>query len=150
MPCLSAKYNPNLGIFLNIAVTPVGGVAKISEALATAVPSQIPSQIQPHLFAALLDTGATKTCISTFAAQQVGLTPIGKRPMTSATHVIDTNLYLADLLIPFGKESFFVTGLEMLEFTAPANAPMQMLLGMDVLARGVLTLSFDGHFSFSL
>jgi len=39
--------------------------------------------------------------------------------------------------------------LEVLE--APLeDGPIQVLLGLDVLCRGVFTMSYDGHFTFAL
>jgi len=37
-----------------------------------------------------------------------------------------------------------------LEFTPPAAGPYQLLLGRDVICQGILTISLDGHFSFSI
>jgi len=33
---------------------------------------------------------------------------------------------------------------------AAGGSPFQILVGRDIIGRGVLTLSFDGHFTFSL
>ena len=61
------------------------------------------------------------------------------------------NTYIVDLMLQFGNKGFMVRGHTVVEFNASApNAPFQGLLGRDILCMGVFTMSFDGHFSFSL
>jgi len=38
----------------------------------------------------------------------------------------------------------------LMEFAAPTASPYQVLLGRDIICRGALSVSFDGHFTFSL
>jgi hypothetical protein len=70
--------------------------------------------------------------------------------MVSATHVTPVHVYLVDLVIPFGDADTLRQGAQVMEFAPPAGSPFQILLGRDVICGGVLTISFDGHFSFSL
>ena len=83
MPCLSGRFDPVQGIFINIAVAKPGEITPATKNL------KIPT------FMALVDTGATKTCISKQAAQTAGLIAIGKSPLVSATHTIDMDTYLS-------------------------------------------------------
>lgn len=106
------------------------------------------------MFEALVDTGATTTCISPAIATLIGLVPAGMRPMGSATHQgVPTNTYLVDLGLPLttGQSTnvWWLGTYLVFEFTPPQNSPYQLLLGRDVLCKGTLTLSFDGHFTFS-
>jgi hypothetical protein len=72
------------------------------------------------------------------------------RSMASATQQsVATNTYLVDLGIQFAGMYWFPSML-VWEFTPPPNGPYQMLLGRDILCRGILTISVDGHFSFSI
>jgi hypothetical protein len=75
---------------------------------------------------------------------------MGMRSMTSATHSVPVNVYLVDLLLPFGNAGFLVQGTQVMEFAPPGGSPFQILLGRDILCKGTFTLSFDGHFTFSL
>jgi len=137
MPCLSGRFDPNIGPLINIGVLPVGVLTpSFSGNIAT--------------FPALIDTGASVTCISQNVVQAVSLQPIGLRPMVSATHSVPVNVYLVDLFLPFGAAGFVIQGIQVMEFVPEGNAPFQMLLGRDIICRGTLTLSFDGHFTFSL
>lgn len=70
--------------------------------------------------------------------------------MTSATQSIPVNVYLVDLVLPFGGAALILNSVQVMEFTPLSGSPYQMLLGRDILCRGVFTLSFDGHFSFSV
>ena len=75
---------------------------------------------------------------------------MGMRPMTSATHSVPVNVYLVDLLLPFASAGYLVQGTQVMEFAPAGGSPFQILLGRDILCRGTFTLSFDGHFTFSL
>jgi predicted aspartyl protease len=101
-------------------------------------------------YPALVDTGAAMSCISPGIAQALGLNPSGKRPMVSATHTVATNEYIVDLVVPFGNLNLVMNAQQVMEFTAPAGSPFQILMGRDLICRGSLHLSFDGHFTFSL
>jgi hypothetical protein len=140
MPSLSGKFDVSIGPLIIVVVAPVGTITPT-----TTTPP-------PHIanFPALIDTGATNTCISPAVAQAVGLQPIGKQPMTSATNSIPVNVYLVDLVLPFGSAGLILNSIQVMEFNPATGSPFQMLLGRDVICKGVLTLSFDGHFSFSI
>jgi hypothetical protein len=139
MPCLSGQFNPNIGVIINVVVLPPG---LLSPGATVSVP------ITP--FPALIDTGASMTCISPQVVQAVGLQPMGMHSMVSATQTIPVNVYLVDLLLPFGTAGLFQAGVQVMEFAGDPGSPFQMLLGRDILCRGTFTMSFDGHFTFSL
>src|SRR6266542_1862626 len=138
MPCLSGRYDPRVGPIVNVGVTTPGAFA--------------PGKAAPgvNTFPALIDTGASTTCISLAVAQATGLQAIGLRPMISATHSVPVSVYLADLVMPFGGAGFVVRGIQLMEFTPHASTPFQILLGRDILCEGSLTMRFDGHFTLCL
>uniref|UniRef100_A0A7V4G6J4 Peptidase A2 domain-containing protein n=1 Tax=Desulfobacca acetoxidans TaxID=60893 RepID=A0A7V4G6J4_9BACT len=136
MPCLSGKFNPAIGILINIGVLPAN--------------TATPTITQFHMFPALLDTGASITCISLSVVQALNLVPIGMRPMVSATHAVPVNQYLVDLIFPFGSVIYIMSAMQVMEFVATNTTPFQILLGRDIICKGILTMSFDGHFTFSL
>jgi hypothetical protein len=70
--------------------------------------------------------------------------------MTSAHQTAPVNIYQVDLAILFGNQGFVLSNWQVVEFAAPASSPFSVLVGRDVICRGNLALSFDGHFSFSL
>jgi hypothetical protein len=139
MPCLSGRYDPALGPILSIGFLLPG-----EKPPGPGAPSQT------TLFAPLIDTGASVTCVSPQVVQMLGLHPIGQRQMISANRVAPVNTYLVDIVIPFGSVSGLRAGQQVAEFAPPEGSPFQVLLGRDVVCHGVFTLSFDGHFSFAL
>jgi len=139
MPSLAGNFNPSVGPILNIGILP--------PASAPYAPGTSP---QVTLFPSLIDTDASNTCISAQVAQALGLRAMGLRQMVSATQIAPVNVYLVDLAIPFGTNAILRQGTQVLEFAPPQRSPFQILLGRDVLCLGVFTLSFDGHYSFSL
>lgn len=139
MPCLSGKFNPGTGPIINVGLFQMGALTPTS---GTAPPIAA--------FPALIDTGASATCISPSVVQALGLQPIGLRAMTSATQSVPANVYLVDLVLPFGNTGLVVPGMQVMEFTTAGAGPFQILLGRDILCQGTFTLSFDGHFTFAL
>lgn len=110
-------------------------------------------------YAALVDTGASGSCISPKVIAELGLISEGKRAVMSATETVDANLYHIDLHIPVVMPSikdagdrghvqysvFSRTKLEVAEIT-PSNT-FDVLLGMDILAQCSLFVS-GGQFTF--
>ncbi|HVN29275.1 MAG TPA: hypothetical protein VMT64_12345, partial [Candidatus Binataceae bacterium] len=76
--------------------------------------------------------------------------PSGILPMISASHAFSSNQYLVDLALVFGTGAMFVPNIQVGEFNANASSAFQILIGRDIICRGLLTMSFDGHFSFAL
>ena len=136
MPALSGRFDPGIGPLINIGVLPPGIFTP-----ATAQTTPITT------FPALLDTGASMTCISPHVAQTVGLRPMGLRPMVSATQTVPVPVYLVALVLPFGTAGFILSGTQVVEFAPTGGSPFQMLIGRDIICRGILSLSFDGHFA---
>ncbi|MBI4082743.1 MAG: aspartyl protease family protein [Candidatus Lambdaproteobacteria bacterium] len=106
---------------------------------------------------ALLDTGATSTCISPRVVQEVGPKPTGKAQMIGATGVEAKNTYhfgVGFLLNPVQQPSGLMAGnlsvmeLDGMEFSYEGTG-FDVLLGRDVLCKGAFSLSFDGHFILS-
>lgn len=56
-----------------------------------------------HVYKALVDTGATNTCISQHVAKTVGLLPQSKKLVTSATQSVAVNSYDIDIHIPIER-----------------------------------------------
>jgi len=139
MPSLNAKFDPSIGPLISVVVAPAR----------TINPGALPN-IQVNRFPALIDTGASATCISPSVAQTVGLEPIGKHPMTSATQSILSNVYLVDIVLPFANAGLILNSIQVVEFNALDGFPYQMLLGRDILCKGIFVLSSDGHFSFAI
>jgi hypothetical protein len=152
MPCISGNCGP-AGILTQVAIFKDQQHAKqLANQSAGAPPPPL------SLYMALFDTGATATCISPKVVNDLGLVPVGKANMISASHVTATNQYIFAVGMPVGVQqaatgivsttmSMFpdISGLEF----QPAGAVYDILVGMDIIMRGVLTVDFSRHWSFS-
>ena len=59
------------------------------------------------------------------------------------------NQYSIDLLLQFGGISMSIPNHVATEFSSDSLA-YDVLIGRDIICRGVLTMDFSGHFSFSI
>ena len=137
-----------MGLVIQVAVAP----GKLDVAMP-------PDEAQFHLCPALVDTGASSSCISRAVADVLGLQAISMTEMLTAGGVVATNVYEVHIGLvgatatsPDGTVSTdlqMLAGLQTPEFD-PGSAHYQVLLGRDVLRRGVLNMSFDGHYAFAV
>jgi hypothetical protein len=147
MPSIAGNYNPAVGVILQVAILP--------QSQWSAARTQAPQNLT--LFAALLDTGASATCISKNVIQNIGLQPSGKTSMSGSTgqSTVDQYTFLVGFI--FGAQQA-PTGL----FSGQLNLHLvqgcefishgfgfDVLIGRDILCKGTLTISFDGHYVLS-
>lgn len=112
-----------------------------------------------HVFNALIDTGAQSTCITSVAAEKVGLVPVGKVPIRGVSGLQYHNNYLFKVGFAFGmaanQREVQVTSVHV--FDKPiegaelnvGSSTFDVLLGMDIIGMGSLKIDGDGSFSFS-
>ena len=141
MPCLSVQFDPAVGPIVNL------GVGKPN----TMTPGAA-AQDAARAYVALIDTGASITCLSPKVAEEVGLQPIGKRPTASAHGVQEVNLFLADIALPFGDPTkgalaMAAQSMQVMEFQ-PGPAVYQALLGRDIIYGGLFAMTgYDKRFT---
>jgi len=82
--------------------------------------------------------------ITPTAAQKIGLPKIGKSPVTSTTELIESDVFLGDLFIPFDdphdRFHHFFRDVRFLEFRF-GNVAFDILVGRDVMALGLVQLN---------
>jgi hypothetical protein len=148
MPCLAGNYNRAVGVIVQVAVLPQAQLAVLQ--------SPPTGQTPPNLtmFAALLDTGASVTCISKNVVQSLSLQPSGKTSMSGSTgqNTVDQFTFVVGFL--FGAQqtptgaiagelgAHLVQGCEFMSH----GFGFDVLIGRDILCKGTMTLSFDGHY----
>ncbi len=152
MPCMSGNYNPAVGIIVQVAIFDQSQLAVLQ--------GQSPGAPPPNvtMFAALIDTGASVTCISANVVHQLNLVPSGKTSMSGSTGAAAVDQYTFLLAFLFAAQQN-PTG----TFSGQLNAHMvqgceftnhgcgfDILIGRDILCKGSLHLSFDGHYTLSL
>ena len=123
-----------------------------------AADKELPSSDRIHVCPALVDTGASHTCISQSVAKELQLEPAGKIDMQTARGIEAVNVYdvrpaiiLTDMPDLKGKSKGAIqvfSPIRSPEFD-PADKNYKALVGRDILGQGVLTMSFDGHYTFS-
>ena len=112
-----------------------------------------------HVCPALVDTGATRTCIAKSVVEALGLHSIGRTSMDTAGGAANANIYDTHIVLltdhaqnPDGTvdvQAQLFHNIRVLEFVADGNTPYQALIGRDILRIGMLTMSRDGYFSFA-
>ena len=97
---------------------------------------------------ALVDTGATRTCITQKIADFLDMLPEGEREVFGVHGSQKTMVYSVSLVVPqivFLQEAMPVFRIH----TQPENG-YDALLGMDVLSKGNFQLDFSGNFVFCI
>jgi len=107
---------------------------------------------------AIIDTGATYSCISPLLAQFLGITPIDKKPVMTAKGSVLSNVYLVDMAVCL--DTAFLSGTEEMkinfrEFSRVCvmefggDNASTMLLGMNIITRSALEIK-GNEFSLAL
>ena len=159
MPCIWGQHS-NSQLFCAVAVLPATA--------ATVAAGSIYSG-QVHGCRALIDTGATTTCISRRLATILNFQPIGKVPVHGVAGIVHHNSYLFLIAFPFNlppnvtlspgvqpSAGNVATQLHVLdkvlqgcEFDGGSSARFDVLLGMDVISTGSLVVQGNGTYSFA-
>ena len=79
----------------------------------------------------------------------MGLQSAGRMAIQGATGEREVDCHFVDLVLGFGAQSIVIGNLEVFEID-PVNAPFDVLVGRDILCRGVFTMDFSGRFTFSI
>jgi len=149
MPCLAGKFDPAIGPIIQVAIINLDHVPDLSK-------SEISSSL--NIFNALIDTGATTTCISEKVIADCELVPTGKTLMMSATGDMAVDQFTFGVGFMVGEMSMPTGEVQGNLFMKPVlgcqfqkgQAPFEILLGRDIICSGSFTLSFDGHFILSI
>jgi predicted aspartyl protease len=151
MPSLAFQYNPSVGPLIQLAIWPAGFNPNQQPA------GLINSPVSVTFYNALIDTGASCTCITPKVVTDVGLTPVGKQSVGGVHGKKIVNQYQFQVALVFPQSqaatglvnanamAISVTGVE---FDSPGG--FDVLLGRDIICRGLFHLSFDGHGTLSL
>lgn len=141
MPVLTLRHNGRQ-LFMPVSILP---------------PSPQPTGNFP-LFKALIDTGATVTCISEQVASVVGLRPHGRTTVAGVAGLSTHNSYIFRLGFSADRpdnqslpavEAMYLLKLDILGAQIETTGDYDVLLGMDVLSTGQLVVNGSGTFSFA-
>jgi hypothetical protein len=88
----------------------------------------------------LLDSGASKTAISSNIAAKMGLLPMGKTPLKSATHEVEANIFYVDLRCSLFTPALYIPDMKVVEFSF-ANGWIDGFLGRDFFEKVIFSLN---------
>ena len=77
------------------------------------------------------------------------LRPVGKVTMHGSTGSSQMNQYRIDFILEFGAQSLAMSDFIAIEYSSNSTF-FDVLIGRDIICKGVLTMDFSGHFSFSI
>jgi hypothetical protein len=152
MPSLSIQFNPKVGPLLNVFIWKPGYAPPPAAQGANAA-----APLNVNAYAALIDTGASCSCVSDKVIKTEGLVPYGKQQVGGVHGAQSTNAYRFQLVIPFVQGQnvtgsvnanvivFNISGVEFIPLPG-----IDALIGRDILCTGVFHMSFDGHATLSL
>ena len=137
------SYDPKVGVLVQVAIVPGGQFAQLQN-------QKSGDALEITAVQGLIDTGADSTCIAPSLINQLGLKPIGKIQTVGVTgEPTPMNQYTVDLALRFGAQVLGIGNLAVSEFSNESPI-FQVLIGRDIICRGVLTMDFSGRFSFSV
>lgn len=158
MPCIWGTHNRRQ-LFLDVVIFPVATATLIKSPQMTRQKSGAEGQGQPPaIFRALVDTGATTTCITRRVADCVGLKPVGKTNVITIAGENAHNNYLFHIgfptgpMPPDGKSYQGSVQINRQPLQGPElvmSSGFDVLLGMDIISTGSLAVEGSGTFSFS-
>jgi hypothetical protein len=138
-------------MFLDIAVLAPDAAARLADPAYEAQPGDI------NFCRALIDTGAQSTCITQNAATQAGVAPIGKVPIRGVAGTAYHNNYVFQIAFPLMSRhpdgGVIVDQIHTLQdpiqgAEVDSGGKFDILLGMDVIGTGSLSVEGVGTFSF--
>lgn len=146
MPCIAGQYDPAIGLLINVLIFPTGK-------------KPVGHLHNPPIYKALIDTGASCTCIAQNVITQNSLVPHTKITMVSASGNHNANAYMFHVAIATistgsippsgtvgGQLHTFNDPVQGMELLNPTGR-FDVLLGMDILKQCSFKFEFDGHFS---
>ncbi len=139
MPLYKAPFDPKNGPYIDVFITKPLSVYREDEA-----------EVSKKKLSMLIDTGASRTGISSAIAQEIGLIPTGKQKVTSVTGQAKTNLYCGDLILEQFSPCFYMPDINIMQFEA--TTPFRDgILGRDFLSRVVFEINgFDRIFTITI
>ena len=148
MPCISGNFDPKVGPIVKIGIAKPVSLRPSAEASGEGKTAPIVA------IPALVDTGASITCITEAVAKAAGLQLFGKRPTHSVHGEKLSNLYIGDVALPFGDPAKSNTVETLLKEASPLmefvtnSSHYSALLGRDLLCEGLFTITgYDGRFT---
>ena len=105
---------------------------------------------EPFMCPALVDTGASRTCIADSVVTGMGLAPVSKLTMETVGGAVEADLFgVTVTLLTEGPDLWSPVRQILAPGIRPTHARYEAIIGRDLLRLGVLKLTPGGHFRFS-
>ncbi len=127
---VSGQYTPDKGPRVEIGVLPGFDLPAVT-------PEQIPR------FTGLLDTGATKTCISPRVVEALQPQSIGKTTIQSAAGQSSVYIYAVGVVVFLGVDPPTILHQPVDAAVFTHSPGLDVLIGMDIISRGILIVTSD-------
>lgn len=135
MPVFSGGFSWNAGLIWHVGL--ISATASVHET-------------EPFMCPALVDTGASRSCIARTVVTGMGLAPVSKLTLETVGGPIEADLFGVTLtLLTEGPDLWRPVGQIMAPGIEPTHARYEAIVGRDILRLGELKLTPDGHFRFS-
>ncbi len=133
-PSMLAQHGPFLEVLISIP-----------QALAELYTRESKTIPPPKTGVALIDTGATKSCVHDAIMKQLGVNPIGVATSGTAAGQVTHNLYPAHFTFPAANINIDFSAVVGVNLTGQEvmGKPIIALIGRDVLANGIFV--YNGH-----
>ena len=145
MPCIWGEHDGNQ-VFVDVHILSLEDSERFPAGM---------SGKTPQVFKALVDTGASLTCLTKNVVGSVGLEPVGKVPISGVSGQTFHHAYLFHVAFTVKAEGRNIAETHLVgsavqgaEFIAP-RGDFDVLLGMDILSVGSLAVEGNGTYSFS-
>lgn len=152
MPDIVGPHNGSQ-VFAPVVLLPIERIGGAPDPQSLARPGGL------KVFSALVDTGAQNTSITPLAARQLGLEPVGsvrvhgvggsKLHFTYLFRIGFVDLRRDEMGFESPRFHMLDREFEGAEFDCGPEANFDVLLGMDILSMGTLTIAREGRFRFS-
>jgi len=101
-------------------------------------PNGPPALVPEFKTMALWDTGASKSCISPKVVEALKLAPVGIAKMSHAGGTTDANRHVVNFMLP---NRVGCAGLVVTEFATSIGGAFEVIIGMDILVLGDMSLT---------
>ena len=132
------------GVFFPVEIQVPPAIAKVLTDEGKPVP-------QPRAGVGLVDTGASNTCVHESVLKDLGINPVGVRPMGTAAGEVSQNVYPVRIAFPGENWTFDITGAAGVDLTGQqilTDPPQELiaLLGRDLMASWLLIYNGPGGY----
>lgn len=141
MPCVQTKIQNNQAV-LPIAVTESGKAQMLYD---QEKKEQSITMQNPAIIPALIDTGATGSCISEEVAEKLNIQADGQEYITGVHGTQMTNIYYVDILLI--DIHHLIQNIKLFGIEGLKGNQYKAIIGMDIIQRGTLHFNYRSTLS---